>query len=96
MFQGCGKKHLPARCEVFKKMTLQQRLKKIDERELCRLCYHHLQGRDCWSQGRMPNCGVDGCEAPHHPLVYAAIVAGRVMVVQGIGEKKVQAKEDSI
>jgi hypothetical protein len=43
MFQECSEKHSPARCEVFKKMTSQQRLKKLDERELCRLCYLHLQ-----------------------------------------------------
>ncbi len=75
-FQECGEKHAPARCEVFKKMTPQERL-----------CYRHLQGRDCWSQGRVPNCGVDSWEAPHHPLLQAAIMAGCVMVVQGIGEK---------
>jgi hypothetical protein len=44
MFQECGEKHSLARCEVFKKMTPQQRLKKKEERELCRLYYHHLQG----------------------------------------------------
>jgi hypothetical protein len=91
MFQEWGEKHSPARCEVFKKMTPQQRLKKIDERELCRLCYCNLQGRDCWSQGRVPNCSVDGCEVPHHPLLHGAIVEGRVMVVQGIDEKNAQA-----
>jgi hypothetical protein len=73
LFQECGEKHSPVRCEVFKKMTPQQRLKKIDERELCRLFYHHLQGRDCWPQGRVPNCGVDGCETPQNPLVHAAV-----------------------
>jgi hypothetical protein len=72
-------------------MTPQQRLKKIDEREFCRLCYRHLQGRDCWSQGRVLNCGVDGCEAPHHPLLHGAIVAGHIMIMQGITEKKAQA-----
>jgi hypothetical protein len=61
MFQECGKKHSPARCEVFKKMTLQQRLKKIDEGELC---YRHLQGRECWFIGRVPNCGVNGVARP--------------------------------
>jgi hypothetical protein len=88
IFQECGKKHSPARCEVFKKMTSQQRLKKIYERELCRLSYCHVQERDCWSQGRVPNCGVDGCEAPHYPLLHGAIVAGRVMVVQGSSRRR--------
>jgi hypothetical protein len=59
MFQEFGKKDSPARSEAFKKMTPQQRLKKIDERELCKLCYRHLQGRECWSLGRVPNCKVD-------------------------------------
>jgi hypothetical protein len=90
MFQECGEKHSPTRCEAFKKMTPQQRLKKIDEWGLCKLCYRHLQGRECWSLGRVPNCSVDGCKAPHHPLLHAAIVAGRVMIVQRIGEKKAQ------
>jgi hypothetical protein len=47
MFQICGEKHLPAKCDAFKKLSLQQRLKEIDGRELCRLCYRHLQGRGC-------------------------------------------------
>ncbi len=29
MFQDCGEKHSPARCEAFKKLSLQQRLKEI-------------------------------------------------------------------
>ncbi len=91
MFKKCGEKHSPARCEAFKKLPPQQRLKRIADRELCRLCYHHLQGRECWSLGRVPNWGVDGCEAPHHPLLHIAIVAGCVVIVQGIGDEKAQA-----
>jgi hypothetical protein len=83
MFQECSEKHSPARCEVFKKLPPQQRLKRIADRELCRLCYRHFQGRECWSLGRVPNCGVDGCEVPHHLLLHSAIVAGHVMIVQG-------------
>jgi hypothetical protein len=82
MFQECGEKHSLARCEVFKKLSPQQRLKRIADRELCRLCCCHLQGRECWSLGRVPNCSVDGCKAPHHPLLHAAFVKGRVMIVQ--------------
>ncbi len=71
---------------MFKKLSPQQKLKEIDTRELCRLCYRHLRGRDCWLKDKVSNCGVDGCEAAHHPL----LVEGRVMVMQGIGGKKVQ------
>jgi hypothetical protein len=45
MFQECSEKHSPVRCEIFKKLPPQQSLKRIVERELCRLCYRHLQGR---------------------------------------------------
>jgi hypothetical protein len=85
MFQVCGEKHPPRKCDTFKKLFPQQRLKEIDNRELCRLCYRHLRGRDCWSKDKVPNCGVDGCEAAHGTLV-----EGRVMVVQGIGARKAQ------
>jgi hypothetical protein len=90
MFWICGEKHPPGKCDAFKKLSPQQRLKEIDNRELCRLCYRYLRGRDCWSKDKVPNCGVDGCEAAHHPLLHGALVEGRVMVVQGISGEKAQ------
>jgi hypothetical protein len=47
IFRICGEKHPPGKCDAFKKLSSQQRLKEIDTRELCRLCYRHLRGRDC-------------------------------------------------
>jgi hypothetical protein len=88
MFRVCGEKHVPGKCDAFKKLSPQQRLKEIDNRELCRLCYRHLRRRDCWSKDKVPNCGVDGCEAAHHHLLHGTLVEGRVMVVQGIGARK--------
>ncbi len=38
----------------------------------------------------MPNCGVDGYEAAHHPLLHGALMEGCAMVMQGIGNKKAQ------
>ncbi len=75
----CGEKHPPGKFDAFKK----QRLKEIENRELCRLCYRHLRGQD-----KVPNCGVNGCEAAHHHLLHGALVEGRVMDVQGIGARK--------
>ncbi len=40
----------------FKKLSPQQRLKVIEDRELCHLCYRHLQGRECWLKDKVPNC----------------------------------------
>jgi len=88
MFKECGEKHAPWKCDAFKKLSPQQRLKVIEERELCHLCYRHLQGRECWSKDKAPNCGEDGCQAAHHHLLHGALVQGRVMIVQEIGAKK--------
>jgi hypothetical protein len=88
MFRVCGEKHAPGKCDAFKKLSPQQRLKEIEERELCQLCYRHLRGRECWSKDKVPNCGVDGCRAAHHHLLHGALVEGRVMVVQGVGARK--------
>ncbi len=88
MFKECGEKHAPGKCDAFKKLSPQQRLKVIEDRELCHLCYRRLQGRECWSKDKVPNCGVDGCQAAHHHLLHGALVQGRVMVVQEVGAKK--------
>jgi len=88
MFKECREKHAPWKCDAFKKLSLQQRLKRIEERELCHLCYRHLQGRDCWSKDKVANCGEDGCQAAHHHLLHGALVQGRVMIVQDIRAKK--------
>jgi hypothetical protein len=90
MFQVCGEKHLPGKCDGFKTLSPQQRLKEIDTRERCWLCYRHLRGQDCWSKDKVPNCGIDGCVAAHHHIMHGALVEGRVMVVQGIGAEKAQ------
>jgi hypothetical protein len=88
MFKECGEKHAPGKCDAFKKLSAQQRLKVIEDRELCHLCYRHLQGRECWSKDKVPNCGVDGCQAAHHHLLHGALVQGRVMVVQGLAQRR--------
>jgi hypothetical protein len=59
---------------------------------LCLLCYRCLSGRECWSLGKVPNCNIDGCSAPHHPLLYGAIVAGRVMIVQRTDKEQAQVQ----
>jgi hypothetical protein len=65
-------------------------LKEIEERELCQLCYRHLRGRECWSKDKVPNCGVDGCQAAHHHLLHGALVEGHMTVVQGVGARKAE------
>jgi ribosomal protein S14 len=40
--KDCSEKHHPAKCETFKGMTPQQRLARVQEWELCRLCFRQL------------------------------------------------------
>jgi hypothetical protein len=37
MFKECGEKHAPGKCDAFRKLSLKQRLKVIEDRELCLL-----------------------------------------------------------
>jgi hypothetical protein len=57
MFRTCGKKHSPAKCDAFKKLSPQQRLKEIDSWELCRLCYVTCkrEGNECFTAGGFPS-----------------------------------------
>jgi hypothetical protein len=75
---------------VFKSIKPQQRLTKVDQRELCCLCFCHLKGRECWSLGKVPNCTIHEFNAPHHSLLHAALVAGHIMIVQKLGEEQSQ------
>jgi hypothetical protein len=86
MFQECGEKHSPEKCEVFKKMTPQQRLKKIDERELCRLCHCICRGgsagREGHGRGQHRGPGHHGRTCQHR----AEVPTG-----QGLGEQAGEA-----
>ena len=57
MFKECGEKHAPGKCDAFRRLSPQQRLKVIEDRELCQLCYRHLRGRECCQKTRCPTAG---------------------------------------
>jgi hypothetical protein len=46
------------------------------ERELCKLCWRHLDTRDCSILGKIPNCTIDGCNEPHHERLFEALKSG--------------------
>jgi hypothetical protein len=83
---NCPEKHPPTKWEAFKGMTPQQRLAKVLERELYKLCFRHLRAKECWAQGKVPNCNINGCHAPHRPLLHRALVVGQAMIVQEVGD----------
>jgi hypothetical protein len=83
--EGCQERHSPMKCEVFKKMTSRQRLDKVEEKRLCKLCFRHLAINECWAKGKTPNCQIKGCGGEHHHLLHDALVLGRALVVQEVG-----------
>jgi hypothetical protein len=72
-------------CEVFKKMTSRQRLDKVEEKRLCKLCFRHLVINECWAKGKTPNCQIKGCGGEHNHLFHEALILGRALVVQEVG-----------
>jgi hypothetical protein len=49
--EGCQERHSPTQCEVFKKMTPRQRLEKVEEKRLCKLCFCRRAIYECWAKG---------------------------------------------
>jgi hypothetical protein len=66
-------------------MAPKQRLGKVKERALCKLCFYHLETKDCWALGKVPNCDINNFCARNHPLLHEALVTGRAMLVQEVG-----------
>jgi hypothetical protein len=82
---GCQERHSPTKCKVFKKMTPRQRLEKVEEKRLCKLCFRHLAINECWAKGKTPNCQIKGCGGEHNYLLHDALMLGRALVVQEMG-----------
>ena len=54
----------------------------VQSKELCQLCFRHLDSNKCWSLGKVPNCEVPECGAAHHSLLHDAIAKPRAMIVK--------------
>jgi hypothetical protein len=81
----CKERHSPKKSEVFKKMTSRHRLDKVEERQLCKLCFHHLAINDCWAKGKIPNCHIKECGGEHNHPLHDALILGRALVIQELG-----------
>jgi hypothetical protein len=92
MGKECGQKHAPPDCEAFMSKPAQERVEIIKRRELCPLCFCHLEVRKCWSQGKVPECSINECNKPHHPALHVQGAKGHAMVIlaKGLGEEKEQ------
>ncbi len=85
---GCRERHSPTQCEVFKKMTPQLRLEKVEEKRLCKLCFRHLDTKRCWSLGKLSNCNVRGCGRGHNYLLHDVLQNEEVMMVSAMPRRR--------
>jgi hypothetical protein len=87
MGKKCSSAHAPSACQRFKRPTPKARLALVQSKELCQLCFRHLDNSKCWSLGKIPNCEVPECGAAHSSLLHDAIVRTHAMIVQRMDDE---------
>ena len=58
----CREEHAPPSCALFKSKTPEERLAVVRRRELCILCFRHLDTKRCWSLGKGATVMSEGVE----------------------------------
>jgi hypothetical protein len=61
-------------------MAPDQRVLKVKELQLCKVCMKHPADRKCCSKGKADFKGYSegGCGMEHHPLLHWALIAARL------------------
>jgi hypothetical protein len=80
----CSEEHAPPSCALFKSKTPEERLAVVRRRELCILCFRHLDTKRCWSLGKLSNCNVRGCGRGHNYLLHDVLQNEEVMMVSAM------------
>ncbi len=80
----CKEEHAPPSCALFKSKTPEERLAVVRCRELCILCFRHLDTKRCWSLGKVSNCNVRGCGRGHKYLLHDVLQNEEVMMVSAL------------
>jgi hypothetical protein len=80
----CREEHAPTACALFKEKSPEDRLAIVRRRELCILCFGHLDTKRCWSLGKVDNCGVRGCARAHNALLHDVLQNEEVMMVSAL------------
>ncbi|XP_062699124.1 uncharacterized protein LOC115261638 [Aedes albopictus] len=62
-----GPNHKVKDCVIFKKWGPENRWEIVRENHLCKMCLGKHGQRPCKQQG---NCGMEGCQLRHHPLLH--------------------------
>ena len=65
--KGCKERHQLDRCGLFGRMSSEQKLAALQERQLCVFCYKHQSSQVCYakSDAGYRGCTVSGCGAHH-------------------------------
>ncbi len=53
----------------------------MKKRELCTLCFRHLDTKPCWSRGKVASCGIKGCALAHSSLLLDGLQNEDVMMM---------------
>ncbi len=77
----CREAHAPTASALFKEKSPAERLSIVRKRELCILCFRHLDTKRCWSLGKVESCGVKGCTRAHNALLHDVLQNEEVMMV---------------
>ncbi len=80
----CREEHATTACALFKEKSPEDRLAIVRRRELCILCFRHLDTKRCWSLGKVDNCGVRGCARAHNSLLHDVLQNEEVMMVSAL------------
>ncbi len=80
----CREEHVPTSCTLFKNKAPEDRLANVWRRELCILCFRHLDTKRCWSLGKVDNCNVRGCARAHSSLLHDVLQNEEVLMVSAL------------
>jgi len=87
LMDECREEHAPTACALFKDKSPEDWLAFVRRRELCILCFQHLETKRCWSLGKVDNCGVRGCSRAHNALLHDVLQNEEVMMVSALPGK---------
>jgi hypothetical protein len=70
-------------CDVFKKMTLERRLAKLQEVGLCLYCFKHSKDLECYAKNHpsYKGCEENGCGGHHHWSLHWQMTVGRLFQI---------------
>jgi len=78
--QGCRESHPPVDCEVFKSLSSEAKLAKLQEWKRCLYCFKHWEGRECFARNDSDykGCGLNGCKGHHREDLHWVIETARL------------------